>query len=552
MKRTKKIIIALIVVLAVIAIVIYARGGGGEDVEYTTSQVERQDLDQTVSATGQMKSAEEIKLNFAASGRIIGVYTEVGEKVPAGKVLARLDASDLSVQLRQYQANLDSTKANLQNVLNGATDPELQVAQEEVNNAEVSYQASVTAFENSKKDRTENMNIYRETAINDMENYIFKARASLDKVKSAYDDPNGGNYISIRNPQYLVNTKVQREDALSLLLISEEAVARVKIATEQSQVLAALDNVKLSLDQTALTLGSMYQALLSSIASGSFTETSLETLKTNIKAEQTIISTGISTMQTDRSNLQTRELFYNNAVATAEDAVSIKKQAWDLAKARYDLTVADPKSSDVSYYQALVDQSSAQVASVRQRMSDRIIIAPVEGIVTKVENSVGEYASVAAPVVVMLGDQKFEIEVDVPESDIAKVSVGDAAMLTLDAFGDDIGFTGHIVLIEPAETEISGVVYYKVKVSLDETEKDVKPGMTANVDFLTDERKAVLVIPQRAVVDGIVRIIVNEESNEVKDREVITGLKGDGGLVEIISGLEEGEKVVTFVKSGKK
>ncbi|MBI5621990.1 efflux RND transporter periplasmic adaptor subunit [Candidatus Falkowbacteria bacterium] len=549
---TKKRIIIIGAVVVVIGAALYFRGGDKQSVEYTTTPVVRQDLTQTVSATGQIKSAEEIELNFAASGRITGMTAVVGQPVTARQVLARLDAGDLAVQLRQYQATLASAQANLQKVLDGATEPELQVAESQVENAAAAYNAALTSLHNTQKDRDENMTIYRDTALNDIRNYLFKARASLDVIQTVYNDPAGKDYISIKNPQYLINTKVQREDALTILSASDQVLVNAKASGDQQQILAALNNVKLSLNQVALALDSMYNALLASITSASFPEASLDTLKTTIRTEQTTISTGINTLQTDASNLQTKRLYYDNAVASAEDTLEIKQQAWDLAKAQYAVTAADPKKSDVAYYSALVDQAAAQVAAIQQKMSDRVITAPVAGVVTKVNNSIGEYASLTTPVVVMLGDQQFEIEVDVPESDIAKISVGDEAKVTLDAFGDEALFTGHIILIEPAETEISGVVYYKVKVNIDETEYDIKPGMTANVDVLTDSRTGVLVIPQRAVVEGKVQVLTDAEANQVADRAVQTGLKGDDGLVEVVSGLSEGENVVTFVKNGSK
>jgi RND family efflux transporter MFP subunit len=396
------------------------------------------------------------------------------------------------------------------------------------------------------------MTIYKETALNDLDNYLFKARASLDKVRIAYEDPMGKDYISIRDPQYLINAKVQRDDALRMLDTSEQLVNQAKMVKSYDSIITALDSLDLGLDQVALTLDSMFNALLNSLTTPTFPESSLETLKTSIKAEQTTTTGGIAALQLDKSNLQTKKLYYDNAVVAAENVMKIKKQAWELAKAQYGATVADPKPSDVDYYQALVDQARAQVAAVRQKMSDRAISAPVNGVVTKVNNKVGELSSLTAPVLIMLGDQDYEIEVDVPESDIAKISVGDDASLTLDAFGEDIKFTGKIVLIEPAQTEISGVIYYKVKINLDKTDKDIKPGMTANVDILAAEKNDVLVIPQRAIVDDKVKVLVDPQTKKVEEKSVVVGLKGDDGLAEIVSGLNEGEEVVTYTKNGTK
>jgi len=125
--------------------------------------------------------------------------------------------------------------------------------------------------------------------------------------------------------------------------------------------------------------------------------------------------------------------------------------------------------------------------------------------------------------------------------------------VTLDAFGDDVHFDGAVVSIEPGETEISGVVYYKTKVLMDDyPDRPVKSGMTANVNINTDRQDGVLVLPRRAVIfkdaKKIVRVLTNKEKVEFEEREVTTGLEGNDGLVEILSGLQKGEEVITFLK----
>jgi len=77
----------------------------------------------------------------------------------------------------------------------------------------------------------------------------------------------------------------------------------------------------------------------------------------------------------------------------------------------------------------------------------------------------------------------------------------------------------------------------------------VKSGMTVDVDIICDSRENVLAVPQRTVFnkngDKFVRVL--EEKN-VKEVKVETGIRGSEGEIEILSGLKEGEKVITFIK----
>jgi len=92
---------------------------------------------------------------------------------------------------------------------------------------------------------------------------------------------------------------------------------------------------------------------------------------------------------------------------------------------------------------------------------------------------------------------------------------------------------------------IQDVVYYRVTVALaDSTDKEIFNGMTANVVFATAQKENALYVPQRAVLTNAEKYVRVLENNQVKEVPVILGLKGDGGMVEITSGLSEGQDVV--------
>ncbi len=139
----------------------------------------------------------------------------------------------------------------------------------------------------------------------------------------------------------------------------------------------------------------------------------------------------------------------------------------------------------------------------------------------------------------------------VSEADIASVTVGQIIDNTFDALGPDKHFTTTVLTVNPASTVISGVVNYKVTGSLEKI-SEVKPGMTANMTIKVAEKKNVLVVPSGAIIDKnnkkIIRVINDLKKKTYKEVEVQTGLAADGGLMEIISGLNEGEVIVTYLK----
>ena len=165
--------------------------------------------------------------------------------------------------------------------------------------------------------------------------------------------------------------------------------------------------------------------------------------------------------------------------------------------------------------------------------------------------------SIARKSVLTILSSRLAIKVDISESEITKISVLDKAEIILDALGDEIKFIGTVTAIEPAETKVSGVVYYKITIMFDNNQSltNVRPGMTANVSVLTDQKDMALVVPQRSVLekDGkkIIRVVKNKEKGIYEERFVDIGLKGNYGEVEVLSGLAEGEEIITFLKEKK-
>jgi HlyD family secretion protein len=123
-------------------------------------------------------------------------------------------------------------------------------------------------------------------------------------------------------------------------------------------------------------------------------------------------------------------------------------------------------------------------------------------------------------------------------------------MTTLDAYGNSVVFNNSIVKIDPAATVIDGVPTYKVTLKFDVKDDRVRSGMTANLDILTNKKDNVLFLPSRVIVtkdDGkYVSMLDANDKSELIEKKVITGLRGSDGNVEVISGLNEGDKVVAL------
>lgn len=217
------------------------------------------------------------------------------------------------------------------------------------------------------------------------------------------------------------------------------------------------------------------------------------------------------------------------------------------AKANYEGKIVPTREVDLAPYRAAV----AIAAANRERA---ILRAPVDGVVGKIGKKKGELVT-SADTVVQIVSTHFEIRVDVPETDIAKIvnSTRRDASFTLDAFGEENKFTGTITTINQDSTEIQDVVYYQVTIAVNDEKIDtsLQSGMTANVEIITDTRENVLFVPQRVLrtnenSEKFVRVL-NEDKTE-REAVVTIGLRADDGKVEILEGLKDGETVIISTK----
>ncbi|RLC36293.1 hypothetical protein DRH27_05435, partial [Candidatus Falkowbacteria bacterium] len=275
---------------------------------------------------------------------------------------------------------------------------------------------------------------------------------------------------------------------------------------------------------------------------------------TNVSsAENSLISAQAAydnAINVSRNSLATAQVQGAQQVATYDSRVKSALEALQVAQAQLNKILAPADKYDISLAQARVRQARAALDSTNNQIENSIIKAQSDGTIIEVGYEIGEQVSPTKPVISMLGDNYFEIEVLISEADIAKVEKDDKTEITLDAYGEDLKFYGQVFFIEPAETVVQDVIYYKVKINFDPGEEEVKSGMTANVIITTAQKDNVLNVPGRAIIekngDGkFVRVL---ENNQVIEKKVMIGLRGDGGMVEILSGIKEGEDVVTYIK----
>lgn len=226
-----------------------------------------------------------------------------------------------------------------------------------------------------------------------------------------------------------------------------------------------------------------------------------------------------------------------NRMLELHNAAAVSDQALEAAKAQYD-------ALNTGAAEAGVAQAQAGLSMAWQSLSDCEITSPMNGIVGRVDVSVGETTSPQNPVAVINNTADLEIEVKVSETDISSIQAGTAVKVQINAIGAE-PLTGTIKGVASVADPVTRT--YPVKISLPNiAAAQVKSGMFAEVLLGTQRRAGVMGIPMAAVLpksgESIV-YVVNEE-NRAQAVIVQTGLN-DGKYTEITSGLQLGQTVIT-------
>ncbi len=189
--------------------------------------------------------------------------------------------------------------------------------------------------------------------------------------------------------------------------------------------------------------------------------------------------------------------------------------------------------------------AQAEIQKINAEIRKNTIYAPFNGRVTNIEKEVGESASVGERVVSILGENTLEVVLQVSELDVSRIVENSPIEITLDAFPGET-FMGTLKTINSRDTEVEGVPVYEAFVELP-ADVRIKTGMSAKGKIVFATKDDVLAIPSYLIetVAGVSSVQVINAEGKAERREVTLGLRGSDSMVEIISGLNEGEKVVS-------
>ena len=247
------------------------------------------------------------------------------------------------------------------------------------------------------------------------------------------------------------------------------------------------------------------------------------------------------------------------------DEQLISNDLLETAKAQYDISTAQ---TNAIHFQ--IKQAEASLKSTIDNLNKTTYNSPIDGVITSLRVEEGEVAIIGTmnnpgTVLLTIADLSvMEVEVEVDETDVIGVGLGQESNLRVDAFPETV-FKGKVTEIgSSALQKTTGSAStqeskdFKVVITLENPSQKLKPGLSASADIIVAEKKQALAVPISALVlrdkpgadssssaakkdeEGVYSV----ENGRVKFQPVGKGITG-GMMIEITSGLKEGQDIVT-------
>lgn len=522
-----------------------AAGAGGGYLRTVT--LERTTLENSVSASGTVESAQVSTVTTALTYAVKTVEVQVGDEVKAGDVICTLDTEELLRQIEQRQQTADRAVRKAQEALDDAQQnrdeaaEKLADAETEEEEAEDAYNAAWSAF-NAACDKVTQFRAAHE-----------QAYAALQTALS--------NYNSVYTPAYQA-AETRYEQAEAELAEAEAALRETSAAAETTALAASAPD--------AADPESALQALDAANAGKVAAQQRFDEAEAELKAAKQALEQAFAGAeaakqaykQAQQQEQAAEEAFTEAKRACNYDTLKAQKDTatsrWESAKTAAENAAAQLEQAEKTLAGARTSLEEAgedeELESLRRTLADCTLTAASSGTVTSLDATVGSKCSGTVATIQDTGALK--VAFTLAEYDVGEVAVGMQAVVTSDATTEPIA--GRLTQISPttsaagggAGNAAGGTSEFAAEVTLTGAAEGLRIGMNAKVEIIQSTAEDVFVVPYDAVgenEDGSRYILVKTGAGEGADAfepvSVTTGAENDYYIEVRGEGLREGMTV---------
>jgi RND family efflux transporter MFP subunit len=564
-KMKSKLSIA-ITLIAAVSIISFAgcKSSQPEAGKKQIAEVKRGNLLVTITADGNLDMPREVKLKFGTPGTVRYIYVAEGQKVKEGTLLAKLDDTTQKLAIASAQYNVELAMNELvekthpallgypENYPDTSTVLRVEQAQDELK--QVQTFLSQTKYQDAAAELR--------LATHDLEaSYEMLNIPEITLASQGYSDILGEPLDN--NPDISSAIKLLQQDLAGLEAI-QKLIDQGDYAAAQAELISGQSKLE---DTHSLVKGISGRIRVSQRIGACCQQQAAQQPETSpglVSLPYPDTSTSLSWLKQVEESLQKVQLCKEKEGCDALELATLVR----IAQHDVEMSQAILKNNELTFRSGLnlkalraanlnLEIAEENLMQSKEELMKTEILAPFDGTVVDIgvkENdqlSAFDYSSKTA--VYLIDTRTVKMEGVVDEVDIYKVNVGQDTIITADAL-PGVELKGKVTFISPFGNQTTGVVEFPVTISLETTETELKGGLTATADIIIDERKDVLMVPNRAIKGSVgnyyVDVVTDEEKQIFEKRPVILGAQNDQ-FTEIMSGLSLGEKVIVEAARGR-
>lgn len=554
MKRKKKVLI-IIGVLAAVAVgvmVFRPRDTGTAAFPVELSPLQKTTLRSTISTNGNVESTDSVNVYTNLTYPVKEILVEVGDHVNEGDVLCVLDSEDLQQQIKQQQISISTASANNQQqietnqkryddameTLNAGLNTDLNTAQQNVDDAKRRMDNAQKDLDDAKAKLDSNLN----TELISAQSAYDTASTELGRAEKALKDR--------RNELGSYYTDLER-DYREALKKYERAVKNDDDDVEELK--ADVLELKQSLAEAEDEADALYMSGTQTL--------SIEQLRRNVTDAQQAYDTAKQSLDAAKKAVNDQLGTYETEFTAAKDAYNnaLKAQKATQAAVTHGLE-DDLQAIETSKLSADDRAQREELKNMQDRLSKCTVTAPASGTITAVYATEG-----AAPNGVLFqieNTDALQVDVKIKEYDVNSLKPNMAAIIKADATGDE-EYDGYLEKISPsavrtpetaevANTANTKDVEFDATVVVSSKETNLRIGMTARADIITEQKDNVFAVPYDAIstaADGssvVYTVKAQEDGSMVAEAVPVTlGLETDYEVEISGTGLVEGMQIIS-------
>ena len=499
-KQSRLICTALAVALLVAAPACQRQTNNSGDAYASAATVKRDTVATVVQMAGQVVAVNSLELDFGpVAGRLVDIAVETGQEVQIGQELMRLETATLERTQREAEADLKAAGAALEAAQKGAGPSEL--ARAEADLAVAAYQVDAAKLE-----------------------LDLAEKAGVEWLRAAVADAQAAVRVA--------------EDELRLKEIGEGQAAIRRLEYDQAFFQRVLRDLPPGDPQRTEPEQQLAE-----------TERALERAR---RARADVLDAVRDIVDAKQHELARAQDDLDRALSGARDPANSARLAHraaleelDKAQRKVDALRAGGESGAVEAARIAYEAAQAAVEAAQAAVQAATLRAPFDGTVVAIYVSPNDTIGSGQKVLYLADFRQLRLDAQVSELDVPRIEVGQDVRVSFDVYPGQL-FAGKVLELPQQTSNQSGIVYYRVITSLEVGEALVRLGMYANARVVIGERQNVLTMPSAALrYDnmGETYVSLRRADNSIEKRTVQLGMN-DGILVEILSGLAEGDTVM--------